>query len=94
MLALRDDLTPILTEEDYGFCVQCGEAKVYINLSSDGRIMHTNCLTGMGGYFTDAIMLIEQQNAIFAVNSSIVRKDGEIILDSLARVTEKLKKNL
>ncbi len=94
VLALRDDLTPILTEEDYGFCVQCGEAKVYINLSSDGRIMHTNCLTGMGGYFTDAIMLIEQQNEIFAVNSSIVRKDGEIILDSLARVTEKLKKNL
>lgn len=94
VLTLRDELTPILTEEDYGFCVQCGETRVYINLSSDGRIMHTNCLTEMGGYVTDAIMLIEQQNELFAVNSSIVRKDGEIILDSLARVTEKVKKNL
>ncbi|MBR3954965.1 MAG: heparinase II/III family protein [Clostridia bacterium] len=94
VLSLHDGLNPTMTEEDYGFHVQCGDTTVYINLSSDGRIMHNNCLTEMGGYFTDAIMLAEVENDIFAVNASVIRRNGEIILDSLARTTKKIKKNL
>lgn len=94
VLALRDGLQPTLTEENYGFCVKCGEASVFINLSSDGRIMHNNCLTEMGGFFTDAIMLAEDENAVCAVNASVIRRENEIILDSLARITKKIKKNL
>ena len=94
VLALRDGLVPEMTEEDYGFCVQCGETRVHINLSSDGRIMHNNCLTEMGGCLTDAILLAEDENSVFAVNASIIRRNNEIILDSLARITKKIKKNL
>ncbi len=94
VLALRDGLTPTMTVEDYGFRVQCGETTVYINLSSDGRIMHNNCLTEMGGWFTDAVMLAETGNHIFAVNASVIRKNNEIYLDTWARITKKIKKNL
>lgn len=91
VLALNEKKQPMLTEFENGYCVVCGETKVYINLLSDGRVMHNNCLLTMGGYLTDAVLLVEENgDATAAVNASVVRKSGVNLLDILARKTGKL----
>ena len=45
----------------------------------------------MGGYLTDAVLLVEENgDATAAVNASVVRKSGVNLLDILARKTGKL----
>ena len=64
----------------------CGDTTVYINLFSDGRIMHNNCIYQADGFVTDAIILTEQNGKIGVVNGSIVRKNGETVLGKWARI--------
>lgn len=91
VLALDESKQPSLSEIENGYCVACGDTKVFINLLSDGRIMHNNCSLTMNGYFTDAIMLVTENDlATAVVNASVVRKDGNILLDVFARRTGKL----
>lgn len=94
VLALNENKVPTFEELANGYKLTCGEMNVYINLFSDGRIMHRNCITEFDGITTDAIILTEENGEFAVVNGSIVRKDEKSFLDTLARVHGKCKKNL
>ena len=70
-----------------GLKVTCGETTVYINLLSDGRIMHHNCDQVLDGIDTDAVLAVVQKGRYGVVNGSILRHGGKSDLDTLARVT-------
>lgn len=87
-LILTDDsLTPEFTKLKEGYKLTCGDTTVYINLLSDGRIMHQNCINELEGITTDAIMAIKSGKRYGVVNGSILRRDGVSLLDTLARKT-------
>lgn len=94
VLALNENKVPTFEELANGYKLTCDEMNVYINLFSDGRIMHRNCITEFDGITTDAIILTEENGEFAVVNGSIVRKDEKSFLDTLARVHGKCKKNL
>lgn len=70
-----------------GWRLDADGCAVYINRRSDGRIMHRNCINTMDGIMTDAVMIASGNGGYFAVNASIIRKDGRSILDSFSRIT-------
>ncbi len=87
VLCLKDGLTPEMRLLPDGLKVTCGETTVYINLLSDGRIMHHNCDQVLDGIDTDAVLAVVQKGRHGVVNGSILRHGGKSDLDTLARVT-------
>ncbi len=85
VLVLDESLMPVMAELDHAWKVICGDTKVYINLLSDGKIMHRNCINVMDGITTDAILLVDEQGKYGVVNGSIVRRDGISYHDTLTR---------
>lgn len=86
VLLLDETLQPELTEIDGGYKLTCGETTVYMNVLADSRTMHRNCINIMDGIFTDATILVKQGDRYGVVNGSAVRVNGEVKLDTLARV--------
>ncbi|MGH9840407.1 MAG: heparinase II/III family protein, partial [Blastocatellia bacterium] len=72
---------------------------VYLNLQADGRRMHVNCNNVIDGWETDAYLLALTRPATsqtstpqtvsryFVSAGSYLRKDGQVVLDSLSQVT-------
>ena len=52
--------------------------------------MHRNCFNTFDGILTDATVLIDNSGKYSVVNGSIIRKDGEIILDEFERITAEI----
>lgn len=92
VILLDDKDEPKLSETMDTIKVECKDTYAYINILSDGRIMHRNCLNVLGGYLTDAVILTLSNGKVGVVNGSIVRHDDEIILDVLERVNGIVKK--
>lgn len=86
VLLLDESLTPELTEIDGGYKLTCGDTTVYMNVLADSRTMHRNCINIMDGIFTDATILVKQGDRYGVVNGSAVRVNGEVKLDTWARV--------
>ena len=77
--------------------------EVYLNLNSDGRRMHLNSNSMIGGWETDAYLLaltrrasagptvaaagVEGVARYFAVGCSYLRRGGQIAIDALSKVT-------
>ena len=87
VILLDDSITPKMSQIENGYKLTCKDINVYINILSDGRIMHKNCTNTFDGYETDAVILVDCGGECSVVNGSIVRKDGKSILDTLARIT-------
>lgn len=87
VILLDDNVMPEMSEIENGYKLTCGDTTVYINILSDGRIMHKNCTNTFDGYETDAVILTDCGGKHGVVNGSIVRKGGKSILDTLARIT-------
>ena len=86
VLCLNDALKPVMTEIQNGMKIECGGAVVYINILSDGRIMHRNCIAAFDGITTDAVALVIRDGRYGVVNGSIVRRDDVSFLDTIERV--------
>ncbi len=89
-LCLDNSQKPVFEEVKDGYKITYKDTVIYINVLSDGRVMHRNCFNTFDGYFTDAVMLAVSDGEIFAVNASSVRKDGKSLLDVYARITDKI----
>ncbi len=85
VIPVDEKLVPEFEEIEYGYKIKCGDTKVYINLLSDGRIMHQNCINVMDGIETDAVILVDKKGKYGVVNGSMVRKDGKSYHDTFAR---------
>ena len=90
VLALGEE-APAMQELDNAYKITCGNTKVYINLLSDGSVMHRNCTNTFDGITTDAVILVDDGEGYSVVNASSVRKDGKSIFDKLSRITGKIK---
>ncbi|MBJ7414600.1 MAG: heparinase II/III-family protein [Niveispirillum sp.] len=70
--------------------------EIYLNLLADGRIRHRNANNTIAGYETDAYIITlswpegsspnSQPEQLFIANGSYVRRDGQVILDSLSKL--------
>lgn len=87
IILLDEDLEVKFSELTDAWKIECGNSTVYINRRADGKIAHRNCINVMDNYVTDAEILVEQNGKHAVANGSIVRKDGESILESLSRIT-------
>jgi len=87
VLKLKDNVEVNFYVENEVVFIGDGNWNVSINLLSDGRIMHANCITQMKQLTTDAIMVCQKNNSYFIVNGSMLRKNGESIYDELERHT-------
>ena len=90
VLALGEE-TPTMQKLDEAYKITCANTKVYINLLSDGRVMHRNCTNTFDGITTDAVILVEDGEGYAAVNASSIRKDGKSLFDRLSRITGRIK---
>ncbi|WIW90574.1 hypothetical protein K3M67_15940 (plasmid) [Sphingobium sp. V4] len=71
--------------------------EVYFNLLADGRLRHRNANTTIAGYETDAYIFAlswprgqarpKQPDQMTVINGSYVRRDGSLLLDSLAKMS-------
>lgn len=71
--------------------------EVYLNQLADGRIRHRNANATIGGYETDAYIFVSswpknqsgpiQPDQLLIVNGSYVRRDGNVLLDSLSKLS-------
>ena len=86
IILLNESLEPKFSEVQDGWKIECGNSKVYINRRADGKIVHRNCINVMDNYVTDAEILVEQNGRHAVANGSIVRKDGESILETFSRI--------
>lgn len=86
VITLDDSLSPKMEMIENGYKVTCGDTLAYINILSDGRIMHRNCLNVMDDYLTDAVIFTENKGKYGVVNGSVIRKGDKVILDTLTRV--------
>lgn len=89
-ICLDDSKKPVFEEITDGYKVTYGDIKVYFNILSDNRVMHRNCFNTFDGILTDATVLIDNSGKYSVVNGSIIRKDGEIILDEFERITAEI----
>lgn len=76
-----------LTKGQSSYVISNGKWSIYINVLSDGRMMHQNCINLLGGYETDAVLLALHNEKIFFVNASFIRKNGKPIFSRLERKT-------
>lgn len=86
VISLGNDVVELEEIKD-GYKITYGVTKVYINLLSDGSIMHRNCINIIDGYMTDAVIFTEKNDQYGVVNGSIIRKGEKVILDTLTRTT-------
>ena len=69
------------------------EREIWFNRLADGHVMHDNSQTTLGGYDTDAYLLMitrsrsRQTERVFAVCASFLRKDGAVYHSSFAKQT-------
>ena len=86
IILLDEGLEPVLEDVTDGWRITAGDTVVYINRRADGKIVHRNCINVMDGIVTDAEILAVSGGRYGVVNGSIVRADGESILETLSRV--------
>ncbi len=84
-LCLNDSITPVFEENQDYYKITYGNKKIYINILSDGRVMHRNCLCTFDGITTDAVIFADNNGEYSVVNASSVRKDGKSLFDTLSR---------
>ena len=85
-------VTALPAEDGYGARVSIGEAEydIYYNFLADGRCMHINSNTVLGGFATDAYILCiareggEEKQALMAYGSYL-RRGGESVFESLKK---------
>ena len=69
------------------------EREIWYNHLADGHVMHDNSQATVGGYDTDAYLLMitrdkrENTERVFAVCASFLRKDGKVFHSSFAKKT-------
>ena len=86
-LIALDESKEISVSETAEYIKICyGESIYYINKRSDGKVMHRNCFVIVDGILTDATVLTDKGGKISVVNGSIVRKNGESLLDEFSRI--------
>lgn len=93
LLLLDGTLTYTFEENTPDWTLQIGDYTVYFNHRADGKVAHRNGIVIMGGYITDALLLITKNGIPHSVvNGSIVRPaDGtKSALESLYRVTGRI----
>ena len=93
VILLDESKTVEFSELTDAWKVVCGDTTVYVNRRADGKIAHRNCINVMDDYVTDAELVIEQNGRHAVANGSLLRKNGESILEVLARVTGWTDKN-
>ena len=86
MLCLDDNIKPTYEENETYIKVTYGETVFYINKTSDGKIMHNNCLIKADSYETDAVIVVENKEKLGVVNGSILRKDSKTVFGNWSRV--------
>ncbi|MBQ8718638.1 MAG: heparinase II/III-family protein [Clostridia bacterium] len=85
-------VTSLSAENGYGIRVSIGEAEydIYYNFLADGRCMHINSNTVLGGFATDAYILCivreggAEKQALMAYGSYL-RRGGESVFESLKK---------
>lgn len=87
VIGLDDKIKPDFEVLENGCRIKYANTSVYINYTSDGRIMHQNCINVFDGITTDAVMVVEKSGKFGVVNGSIVRKDSVSYHDTLYRTT-------
>ncbi len=93
ILQLNPNLSYSFNESRPDWRLDIGEYTVYFNHRADGKVAHRNGIVIVGGYVTDALLLILKSGRPFAVvNGSIVRpaNGGESPLESLYRITGRI----
>lgn len=93
VILLDESKTVEFSELTDAWKVVCGDTTVYVNRRADGKIAHRNCINVMDDYVTDAELVIEQNGRHAVANGSLLRKNGESILEVLARITGWTDKN-
>ncbi len=84
---------PLAGRECIGVRLNDGETvrEVWYNLRADGRRMHINSNNTLGGWDSDAYLLMTEQKAerqsIFMVAGSYLRREGEVRYASFAKTT-------
>ena len=86
VIALGEGPGPVLTELTDAWKIVCGDTTFYVNRRADGKIIHRNCINIMDGWFTDAELLVVSGERRGVVNGSILRRDGQSLLETFARV--------
>ncbi len=95
------ELEPLRGPEMLGVRLRHAEqiTEVFLNLQADGRRMHVNCNNVIEGWETDAYLLALTRPATsqastpqtvsryFVSAGSYLRRDGQVVLDSLSQVT-------
>ncbi|MBQ6019692.1 MAG: heparinase II/III-family protein [Clostridia bacterium] len=72
------------------------EREIWYNHLADGHVMHDNSQTTLGGFDTDAYMLMitrdqrENTERAFVVCGSFLRRDGRVYLSSFAKITKEV----
>ncbi len=93
-LLLLDDTLPVSFDETVpNWRLDVGSYTIYCNYRADGKVVHRNGIVTVGGYVTDALLLILKDSEPFAVvNGSIIRPtDGsKSPLESLWRITGRI----
>ncbi len=93
LLQLDDTLTYRFEENTLDWTLEIGAYTIYFNHRADGKVAHRNGIVTMGGYITDALLLITKNGKPHSVvNGSIVRPtDGTPSpLERLYRVTGRI----
>ena len=93
IIPLNENVEPKFTELTDCWKVEYNNTTVYVNRRADGKIAHRNCINVMDSYVSDAEMVIENNGRHAVANGSLLRKNGESILEVLARVTGWTDKN-
>ncbi len=87
VILLDESKTIEFTELKDAWKIVFGDSVVYVNRRADGKIVHRNCINIMDGYITDAEILVQHNGRHAVANASIVRKNGNNILETFARIT-------
>ncbi len=73
------------------------ERDIWFNLMADGHIMHDNSNNVIGGYDTDAYMLVVTRDTrrgtekVLMICGSYLRKDGKVYISSFTKLTKETK---
>ena len=91
-------ITRIETDDATGILIADGnlQREIWYNHRANGNVMHDNSQNTVGGYDTDAYMLmITRDNRIhtervFAVCASFLRKDGNVFISEFKKTTAEI----
>lgn len=90
--------TPLTGENADGLRIEDGETvrEIWFNRQADGHVMHDNSNNLIGGWDTDAYLLMitrdkrEDTERVLAVCASFLRKDGKAYFSSFAKKTAEI----